>query len=427
MAQPSVRLWRQRNFLLLWCGQSISQVGSQVTIWRSPLHAVLMLHAPPMQTGFLTAASIAPNVLAGLLAGAWVDRVQRRPLMIAADVGRALLLLSIPLAARSGRLTLPLLYGVAVGTGLCAIVFDVAYGAFLPSVVARERLLEANGQLEASNAVARIAGPGLAGVLVQLLSGPSALLLDALSFVVSFGSLLLVRTHEARRARAPRQQPSWLHDVGQGVRLVATHALLRPLTVSAALFGFFDTMLVAIYVPYLVRELRIPAALFGGIFAVAGVGRLLSASLAATVANRAGIGRAMVGGMLLAALAEMVIAVAQGPVLLAAALVTLGEAGVQGGEVVAYIANRSARQMVIPDALQGRVTATMRVLSAACAAVGAVLGGWSAGLLGLRATVMIAGVGTVAAGLWLWSTPVRHQRELAPVPYQSSLASQESV
>ncbi len=218
MAQPSIRLWRQRNFLLLWCGQSISQVGSQVTIWALPLTAVLVLRASPMQTGFLTAASIAPYVLAGLLAGAWVDRVRRRPLMIAADVGRALLLLSIPLAAWSARLTLPQLYGVAVGTGLCAIVFDVAYGAFLPSVVARERLLEANGQLEASNAVARIAGPGLAGVLVQLLSGPSALLLDALSFVVSFGSLLLVRTHEARRARAPRQQPSWLHDVGQGVR-----------------------------------------------------------------------------------------------------------------------------------------------------------------------------------------------------------------
>src|SRR5258708_15186883 len=153
---------------------------------------------------------------------------------------------------------LPLLYGVAVGTGLCAIVFDVAYGAFLPSVVARERLLEANGQLEASNAVARIAGPGLAGVLVQLLSGPSALLLDALSFVVSFGSLLLVRACEERRARAPRQQLSWLHDMGQGVRLVATHALLRPLAVSAALFGFFYTMLLPIYWPSLFPQLHTP-------------------------------------------------------------------------------------------------------------------------------------------------------------------------
>src|SRR5258708_28203971 len=142
---------------------------------------------------------------------------------------------------------LPLLYGVAVGTGFCAIVFDVAYGAFLPSVVARERLLEANGQLEARNAVARIAGPGLAGVLVQLLSGPSALLLDALSFVVSFGSLPLVRAQETRRLRAPHQQPSWLHEVGQGVRLVATHALLRPLAVTAAPLGFFGTMLAPIY------------------------------------------------------------------------------------------------------------------------------------------------------------------------------------
>lgn len=416
VAQAPSRLWWQRNFLLLWGGQSISQLGSQVTIWALPLTAVLVLHASALQNGLLTAASIAPYALAGLLAGAWVDRARRRPLMIAADVGRALLLLSIPLAAWLGKLTLLHLYGVAGATGLGAILFDVAYGAFLPSVVSPDELLDANGKLEASNAVARIAGPGLAGILVQLLSGPTALLADSLSFVASFSSLILMRVHEHSHPLTREQRPSWLREVGQGVRLVMTHALLRPLAVSAALFGFFDTMLVAIYVPYLVRELHIPAALVGVIFAVAGVGGLLGASLAATVANRAGIGRAMVGGMLLAALAELVIALAQGPILLAAALVTLGDAGVQGGDIVASIANRSARQIVVPDAAQGRVTATMRVLAAGMAALGAVLGGWSADGLGLRATVIIAGVGTVATGLWLWSSPVRHQRELLPMP-----------
>lgn len=427
MAESRARLWRQRNFVLLWSGQTISQLGSQVTTWALPLTAVLLLHASPTETGLLTAASIAPYTVAGLLAGAWVDRVRRRPLMIAADVGRALLLLSIPLAAWFGTLTLLQLYGVAALMGLCTIMFDVAYGAFLPSVVARDHLLDANGKLETSNAAARIVGPGLAGILVQVFSGPTALLTDALSFVVSFGSLMLMRVREARGPVAWDERPSWLHEVGQGVRLVATHALLRPLAVGAALFGFFDTMLVAIYVPYLVDELHIPAALLGGIFAVAGIGGLLGASLAAHVAHRAGIGRAMVGGMLLAALAEMVIAIAQGPMLLAVALVTLGEAGVQGGDVVASIANSSARQMVVEDAAQGRVTATMRVFSAGMAALGAILGGWCADRLGLRPTVVIAGVGTVVAGVSLWLSPVRHQRKLTPMTSRGRVASQEAL
>jgi len=427
MAQSTARLWHERDFLLLWSGQTISQLGSQVTTWALPLTAVLVLHASPMQTGLLTAASIAPYIVAGLLAGAWVDRVRRRPLMIAADVGRALLLLSLPLAAGFGKLTLLQLYGVAVLMGLCTIVFDVAYGAFLPSVVARQHLLDVNGKLEASSAAARIAGPGLAGILVQLFSGPTALLADAVSFVASFGSLLLIRFRETRGPVVRDEQPSWLHEVGQGVRLVAAHALLRPLAVSAALFGLFDTMLVAIYVPYLVRELHIPAALLGGIFAVAGCGGLLGASLAAPLAHRAGIGRAMVGGMLLAAVAEMIIAVAQGPVLLAVALVTLGEAGVQGGDVVASIANSSARQMIVEDAAQGRVTATMRVFSAGLAALGAILGGWCADHLGLRPTVVIAGVGTIVAGVSLWLSPVRKQRELVPPTLHEKVASQEAL
>ncbi|MGZ3680749.1 MAG: MFS transporter [Ktedonobacterales bacterium] len=427
MAQSPARLWHERDFLLLWSGQTISQLGSQVTTWALPLTAVLLLHASPMQTGLLTAASIAPYIVAGLLAGAWADRVRRRPLMIAADVGRALLVMSIPLTAWIGKLTLLQLYGVAVLMGLGTIIFDVAYGAFLPSVVARHHLLDANGKLEVSNAAARIAGPGLAGILVQLFSGPTALLVDAVSFVASFSSLLLIRVRETRGLVVRDERTLWLHEVGQGIRLVATHALLRPLAVSAALFGLFDTMLVAIYVPYLVRELHIPAALLGGIFAVAGVGGLLGASLAAPVAHRAGIGRAMVGGVLLAALAEMIIAVAQGPMLLAVALVTLGEAGVQGGDVVASIANSSARQMVVEDAAQGRVTATMRVFSAGLATLGAILGGWCADHLGLRPTVVIAGVGTVVAGVLLWLSPVWQQRKLTLVPSQSGVASQEAL
>jgi MFS family permease len=418
--RPPTRLW-QRNFVLLWSGQAISQVGSQVTIWALPLTAVLVLHASPVQTGLLASAGIAPYVLAGLFAGVWVDRVPRRPLMIAADIGRALLILSIPLAAFIRKLTLLQLYGVAAGMAVGAIVFDIASVALLASIISGDRLLDTNSRLEVSNAVANMVGPGLAGILVQLLSGPGALLADAVSFVVSFSSLACMRVRETLLPHSESQRPLWRHEVMQGVRLVATHAMLRPLALSSALFGFFDTMLVAIYVPYLVHELHIPAAVLGLIFGVAAGGGLLGASLAARLAKRAGLGRTMVGGMLVAALAELVVAIAQGPLLLAAVLVTMGEAGVQGGDVVFTVANRSARQLVIGHEAQGRTTATIRVLAAACAALGAVLGGWMADRLGLRPTVVIAGIGTILAAIFLWSSPIRHQRELTLVQPQGKV------
>lgn len=412
LSTSMIPLWRQRNFRLLWGGQTISQLGSQVTVWALPLTAVLSVGATSTQTGLLVAASGAPYLLAGLFAGAWVDRVRRRPLMIAADVGRALLIGSIPLAAWYGRLSLLQLYLVAFGSGLCAILFDVAYGAFLPTVVTREKLLEGHSKLEASNAVAGIAGPGVAGVLVQWLSGPIALLIDACSFVAWFGSLALLRVPERPTTPADAQRFAWLSQVRQGIRFVVSNALLRPLAFGGAFFVFFDTMLVAIYVPYLIHELHISAGLLGGIFAIAGCGGLLGAGLAERIAHRTGMGRAIVLGIGVAAVAELVIALAHGPVWLAAGLVTLGEAGVQGGDVVASVANRSARQMIVPDGLQGRVTATVRVLAAAFGILGALIGGWGADYVGLRPTVLIAGLGTVLVGAWLWTSPVRHQHDV---------------
>jgi len=401
-----------RNFRLLWGGQTISQIGSQVTVWALPLTAVLLLHASPTQTGLLMAARVMPYLLAGLFAGAWVDRVLRRPVMIMADVGRAVLLLSIPIAAWFGALSLTQLYAVAFGTGLLAVLFDVAYVAFLPSVIASEELIKSNSRLEASNAIAGIAGPGLAGILVQLLSGPIAILVDALSFVGSFGSLALMRVHETIHRSSAHKSPQWFSEIGQGIQTLASHPLFRPLALSSAIFVFFDAMLIAIYTPYLIRELHIAPALIGVIFAVAGCGGLLGAVIAERITRRAGIGRAMVGGIFVAALAEVVITVAQGPVLMAAALVTLGEAGVQGGDAVASIANLSARQIVVPGALQGRVSATMRVLTAGSTTVGSIVGGWSGDHIGLRPTVIVAGVGTLIAGLWLWFSPVRQVREV---------------
>jgi MFS family permease len=418
MEQPAPRLWRHRNFLLLWSGQSISQIGSAVTVWALPLTAVFALRASVTQVGLLTAASSVPYVLAGLLAGAWVDRVRRRPLLVAADVGRAALLLSIPLAAMLGRLSIGQLYVVAFANGLLRVLFDVAYTSFLPSVVAPNQLLEGNSKLEASGAVANIAGPGLAGVLVQLFTGPIALLGDALSYVASFVSLAFMYVHESP-ARSEREARAWLGEVWSGIGVVIRHPLLRALAIGNGLFGFFDTMLIAIYVPYLVRSLAVPSAGIGIIFTVAGLGGLLGAGAAERIARRAGIGRTILGGMLVAGLAEVLIALAQGPIALASVLVIAGEAGVQGGDVVSSIVGRSLQQRIVPDWLRGRVSATTRVISSGLAPLGAIVGGWSGDHVGLRPTVVVAGLGTLLAFGWVWRSPVRRIQVLEQSPSEA--------
>ena len=197
LGQTRTRLWYHRGFLLLWSGQTISQLGSQITTWALPLTAIVLLKATASQMGLLVAVRNVSYLLVGLFAGVWVDRVKRRPLLIVTDIGRALLLGSIPIAALLGYLSMTQLYIVTFLTGLLAVLFDVAYQSFLPSLVARDQLVEGNSKLQASVAMAEIAGPGLAGVLVQLLTGPIAILTDTLSFVVSALSLALIRGKES--------------------------------------------------------------------------------------------------------------------------------------------------------------------------------------------------------------------------------------
>ncbi|MHB1417673.1 MAG: MFS transporter, partial [Chloroflexota bacterium] len=291
--QPRIGLWRHRNFLKLWTGQSVSQLGSQITLLALPLTAALLLNASPLEMGFLSAVEMAPFLLIGLPAGVWVDRWPRRPVLIAGDVGRAVVLVTVPVGYLVGLLTMAQLYVVAFISGILTVFFDVAYMSYLPSLVERDQLIEGNSKMETTRAAAEVAGPGLAGTLVDLLSAPLAIAFDALSFIVSAIFVWNIRTDEsaALGARAGKRNGLWV-EVGEGLRYVAMHPLLRSIAGCTATSNLFSSAFGPIYILFAVRELGLEPATIGFIFAVGNVGFLVGASLASRVADRLGLGPA---------------------------------------------------------------------------------------------------------------------------------------
>lgn len=407
MSAASVGLWRRRDFLKLWAGQAVSLLGSQVTLLALPLTAVLLLHASAAQMGLLRAVTSVPALLFGLLAGVVADRVRRRPLLIRANIGRALLLGSIPVAAVLGLLRLGHLFFIAFATGTLTVFFEVAYTAYLPTLVTPPQLVEGNSRLETTRAVAQFAGPGVAGVLIQWLTAPLAIGVHALGFLVSTVFLGTIHTVEpALRARGARA--SVWREIAEGLRAVQAEPTLRALAGSSAIFNLFDNMLLAVYVLYVTRTLGLPPAAVGGILAVGGLGSLVGALLASRVARAIGLGRTLLGGVVVASLAEGGIALAHGPQV--ALILALAEAAVQCGALLYTVNNVSLRQALVPGPLRGRVTGTVRFLTWGVAPIGAILGGMVGERYGLRSAVLVAALGTTGACLWLALSPVRAMR-----------------
>ena len=407
--QTRTSLWHHHGFLLLWSGQTISELGSQITTWALPLTAVVLLKATASQMGILTAVRSVSYLLVGLFAGVWVDRVKRLPLLILTDIGRAILLGSIPITALLGYLSMTQLYIVTFLTGLLAVLFDVAYQSFLPSLVARDQLVESNSKLEASVAVAGIAGPGLAGALVQLLTGPIAILTDAFSFVISAFSLAFIRVKESPPLIEERRHIR--HEIGEGLRAVWHYPILRTLAIGSGLFNFFDSFVFTFYVLYLIKTIGATPLLVGIIIAISSVGGLLGALLTERITRILGLGLTLLAGILLASLGEFAIALAQGPLLLAVLIVIIGEGSLQVGVVLYGINSLSLRQAIVPERLQGRVNATIRIISRGVVPLGALLGGFFGDAYGLRTIVLVAGGGTFLAFLWVLFSPVWKLRE----------------
>src|SRR5262252_6718901 len=402
-------LTRHGGFLRFWAASAISDVGSQISALALPLIAALTLGATPWQMGVLSAAGSAPTLIVGLFAGVWVDRLRRRPLMITADLGRALLLLSIPLASVLNVLRIELLYVVALSAGGLTVLFDVTFLAFVPTLVGREQLVDANSKIEATSSAAQVAGPGLGGLLVGALGAAYAVVIDALSFVASALFISGVRVTEPVPQGGRAGMAS---EIGEGLRLVLTHRILRALGGCSATTNLFGRMFLAVYVLYMTRDLGLGSVGVGFVFAIGGLGALAGALAARSVTRRLGPGPTMIAAQLSFGLTGMAVPLAVLVPRVALPMIVASEFGQWMSVTVYYVTAVSVRQAMIPDRLQGRVNATMRFIAGGALPIGALLGGALGGVIGLPLTLVVAEFGMLLACLWLVLSPVRALRAL---------------
>ncbi|MBN1813001.1 MAG: MFS transporter, partial [Anaerolineae bacterium] len=386
-----------------------SMLGSRVTMLALPLTAVSVLGATPAQMGILEAAAALPALLLGLFAGAWADRHRRRPILIAANAGRAALLLLIPLAATAGVLHVGHLYTLAFLLSVLGLAFDVAYGPFLLTLVGRERIVEGNSKLQVGRSVAEVFGPGLAGGLVQLVTAPIAIIADVISRLISALLLWRIRAPEPTPKPAEQRENVW-HEIGEGLRLVIGNPSLRAIVGCFGTISLFNSALEAIWLVYLMRGLEIKPGLLGLISACGGGGFLIGALLPDKVARRFGLGPSIIGGVLLLALSDLLTPLAGGSIVAIATTLVASQFFFGIGLTVFDVGQTSLWQAATPDPLQGRVSATMQVFAAAIVPLGGLLGGALGEVIGPRSTLIVAALGEALSVVWLLFSPVRSLR-----------------
>jgi MFS family permease len=393
---------------LLWSGETVSELGSQVSLLAIPLLAVNTLHATTFEMGLLTAASTAAFLIVGLPAGVWVDRVRRRRLMIAADLGRLLALGSIPIAFAVGGLTLAQLFVVTLASGILTVFFDVAYQSYLPALVGREHLVEGNAKLAGSAQVAAVAGPSVAGGLVQAIGSSTAVAVDSASFLVSAIAVGGIRTPEPRPTVPETGHPKLLQGIGEGLSFVFSNALLRAIAATTATANLFSGIAAAVEIVFLVRHVHASPGVIGLLFALGGIGGVSGAFAAGPIARRFGGARATIIGIAGSVGALLIPLTMPGAGLL---YFGFGLLMVSFSATVYNVNQVSFRQRLCPDRLLGRMNATMRFVVWGVLPIGALLGGILGAALGVRTTLWIGAFGQAFAGLWLVASPMRRLRD----------------
>jgi len=400
-------LWRHRNFLLLWSGQTVSEVGSAVTQLALPLTAVVVLRVSTFQVGLLTSATTAAFALIALPAGTLVDRRSKRRVMIWCDTARVLIIGSVPLTAALGVLTLWQLYAVALTAGVCTVFFDVSYQSYLPVLVSREQLVDGNGKLGATQSSAQVIGPSLGGGLVGLVGAARAMATDAVSYAVSVLSLLAIR---AREEPPPRQGRRRLKaEIAEGLSFVVRHPILRKIAACTGTSNLFSGMTTALEIIFLVRVLHVRPADTGLLFAVAGLGGVAGGVVSGRLARRIGSARLIWFSVLVFGLPQLLVPLAE-PDWRAAAF-PVGFAASWFAAVVYNVAQVSYRQAICPPQLLGRMNAAMRWVVWGTIPLGGLLGGGLGAVLGVRSAMWIGFVGSWAAGWWVFFSPLRRMRD----------------
>ena len=412
-------IWRNPDFAKLWGSLTITHFGGQVTFLALPLTAALLLHATPLQVGVLTAMGALPYPIFGLFAGVLVDRARKLPVIVAMDVGRGLALATIPLCAWLGAITMPLLYTVNFMVGIANVIGWPAYQVFMTERVGRSNLVEANAKIGIADSAAQLLGPGIAGALIQWLTAPFAILLDAGGF---FASAWMLRGIPPRASDAPKARArSVAREIREGLRVVWRNPTLRALVWSIGLWQVLRQAFVAVVVLFGTRVLSFSAGRVGLVFMAAGVGSLVAAHVTEPLNRRYGMGPTMLAGLGGTGIAWLTVAGAAGPAWLASLLFGAGLFLLDLAAMVFFINYLSLRQAATPDHLLGRVTATMIALTISLAPLGGVGGGWIADHLGLRAAMTIVGAcALLLAPLVAWLSPIAQLREL-PAPQEPAI------
>lgn len=400
-------LRRNRPFTRFWAGQTVSLVGDQVTLIALPLLAVLVLGADPAQMGYLTAAGVLPNLLFSLHAGAWLDRRgHRRRAMVAADLGRAALLATIPIAYAAGVLTLAQLYVVAFLVGSLSVVFFVAYNTLFVALVPRDDLVQANSLLHGSRAASFVAGPSIGGALVQAVSAPAAIAVDAASYLVSAGAL------GGLEAEEPPTEEAEAGHVVAGARYIAGSAVVRSALLATATINLFNFVYWAIFVLFATRSLHVRPGTLGLLLGAASFGGLLGAVVTGRVSRRIGVGPAFLAGCVVFTAPLMLVPLAGGPRPVVLGMLFAAEFLSGLGVMMLDISAGVIFQAVVPDRLRARVSGAYLVVNYGVRSVGSVAGGLSAAAVGLRPTLWVATAGATLGFLWLLPSPITRMRSI---------------
>ncbi len=417
------KLWRHRDFRVLWISLTITHFGGQVTFLALPLTAAILLHATPTEMGLLTMMGVLPYTLFGIFTGVLVDRSRKLPLVMWADIGRGAMLLLVPIATWAGFLGMPILYLVAFAVGLGGIVGWSAYQVFMTERVGRANLVEANSRIALSDSSAQLIGPGIAGMLIHALTAPFAILLDAIAF---FASAFMLRGIKPQASDAPKQTGlvTWAiirGEIKEGLLMIWHNRVLRAIAWGLALWQLLRHAYLAIIILFAARDLGLSPGKIGVLYMLAGVGFLIASFFCLQLNARFGVGRVMLAGIGMTALSWLLMATIgpheYGYLALGATLFLF-----DFGTMLFFINYLSLRQASSPDHLLGRVTSTMIFLSLSLAPVGSVLGGIMGEWLGLRPTIAICGIGCIVLVAALAKTsPLLAMRTLpAPEPFSQT-------
>jgi MFS family permease len=417
--RPTGGLARHPDFVKLWSAETVSQFGTQFTQLALPLVAIDVLEVSAFQVAALTTVEFLPFLLVSLPAGVWVDRLRRRPVLIAGDLTRALLIGSVPVAYWLDALTMGHLYVVGFLVGIATVFFDVAYQSYLPSLVERDQLIDGNAKLEISRAGAQLGGPGLAGLVINALRAPAALAVDAVSFVGSALFILGIRQAE-RSPRADGPARRMREELREGLRYVLTHPYLKNIAACTAMFNFFGNMGFAVLLVFARRQLDLSPLAIGLAFTLSNVGPLLAAFNASRISSRFGVGRTIIAASILGGPAFLVIPFAPHG---NAALAVIVPAFVLGGlaNVIYNVTQVSLRQAITPERIQGRMNSVMRFIVWGTIPLGALVGGVLATAIGVKETLIVGGIGCCLPFLPVLFSPVRGVQTM-PEPVDEAAA-----